>query len=231
MATRFYFGSTDGDNPASPAFAANWNQNGEATRRKLYRSTQLAVTTALTSKQVTVPITTTQNILACQFVSDCIPPKRIGAGIVGVVVRSSENATTNNAHLAFILRVVNDDGTIRGTLASSFTTISEFALTASQATRIIGNGTTTAVVTPLTTRPGDRLVLELGVFASAPTAAGSAQERFGTTGGSDFAQTTALTTDLNPWMQMSHDIWDADLNNYRFFKAGSGISVVNERVR
>ena len=234
-ATRFYFGSVDGTNPVSPAFAtASWEQTGEATRRKLYfKNTFDGVLSALTSKQVTVPITTTQDILNVQFVSDPIPAQSL-IGNFSMVVRCSENATSNNAHLAGILRVCSQDGgTFRGTLWSSFTTISEFALHASQATRIIA----AVAITPLTTQPGDRLVLEVGVRANAPSASGNAQQRFGNSAvaGSpgvfdDFALTTALTTDLNPWAELAQDLRAMQFENFKSVRYGTGMSGT-ERLR
>jgi len=226
-ATRLYFGSVDGTNPASPNFDSNWEQQGEATRRKLYiKRTFDGVLSALTSKQITVPITTTQDILTVQFVSDPIPAQRL-IGNFSMVVRCSENATSNNAHLAGSLRVCSQDGgTFRGTLWSSFTTISEFALHASQATRIIAS----VAIAALTTQPGDRLVLEVGVRANAPTVAGNAQQRFGNdsvTGSpgvfNDFALTTALTTDLNPWAELSQDLWAMNAENFKSARYGSGM--------
>ncbi len=232
MPTRFYFGSTDSDNAVSPAFDSNWEQTGEATRRKLYVKSTLLVLTAITNKQITVPITTTQDILNVQFVSDPIPTQNIDTSVLfSMVVRCSENATTNNAHIAYSLRVCSQDGgTIRGTLASSFANASEFPLTASAATRIIGSATTIAV-TALVTLPGDRLVLEVGVHVSAPTAAGSAIQRFGNNAASDFALTTALTTDLNPWAELSRDVFGTVLNNYQSVKGGAGILSFGERIR
>lgn len=224
MATRFYL-SLSVSPPVSPAFDANWEQTGQATRGVLRRKSMLSVLEALTdSAAITVPITTTQDILNRQFVSDLIPPQLI-SGTVSIVVRGLESATTANVHNAYSLRVINDDGTVRGTLASFFSTATEY--TASAQTRIIN----AVAVTALATLPGDRLVLEYGGHAAAPTAGTTYTQRFGDNAASDFALTSGLTTDLNPWIELSQDIWAAMPNNYQFVGAGSSGMSVSEKIR
>ena len=225
MATRFHLPSS-GAAPISPSFDASWEQQGAGDRIALFPKGFAPVTT-LTDASRTVPITTTQQILTRQFVGPPMRARRI-TGTVSMVVRCSENANTNNAFLAFVLRVLSmDGGTVRGTLASSMTNAgTEFALTASAATRIFS----AVALTELTAQEGDRVVLELGIHAQAPTAAGSAILRFGTSAASDFALTTALTTDLNPWIEFSEDLYGTRLNNYQFVRADSGISVA-EKIR
>jgi hypothetical protein len=89
----------------------------------------------------------------------------------------------------------------------------EFVATA--ATRIFGNGTTTVTMSALTCGVPFRLVLEVGGHAQAPSAAGSYTYRTGVDTGADFALTSALTTDLNPWMELSCDLNATRLNNYQ----------------
>jgi hypothetical protein len=113
---------------------------------------------------------------------------------------------------------------VRGTLFSNFLLDTEFATTT--ATRIIA----ATALTALTTQPGDRLVLELGAHAIAPTVAGSYTMRFGNSNAADFALTSALTTDLNPWMELSQDLYGTPLNNYQHVKVESGMSTA-EKIR
>lgn len=223
MATRFYLGGTLTPS-ISPAFDSNWEQTGQAVRRILYYKPTISVAEALvTSTAVTIPITTTQDILVTQFIGPPMQPILFDARNFSMVVgKCGENATTNNAHLAYSIRVLsNDGGTARGTLRSSFTTISEFPLTASAATRIISAG----AVTVLTSQPGDRLCLEVGIRASAPSASGSGSMRRGFDAASDFALTTALTTDLNGWCEFQQDLFDMRFNNYQHVKVGDGMSM------
>lgn len=226
MSTRFYLEPTTAAT-VSPSFDAGWEQTGQAVRRKLIRKTTVASLTALAdSATITVPITTTQDILCAQFVSDPIPTQRV-IGTFSFINRVFESATTANVSLAIVLYVVSQDGgTVRGTLFSTFNVDTEWAVAGSPATRI----QTAAAITELSTQPGDRLVLEIGGHAAAPSAATSYNMRFGYNAASDFALTTALTTDLNPWMELSQDIWDADTNNYQFVRVGSGLSTT-ERIR
>lgn len=224
MATRFYL-CNSGAAAVSPAFDAGWEQTGEADRIKLVRKSLLDLITTLANRTVTVPITTTQDILSRQFVSDPLPSQVIG-GTFSLVVRVSENATTNNAHIAVSVRVCSQDGgTFRGTLYSVFANATEFAVTASAATRIIN----AVSVTSQTAQAGDRLVIEIGTHVAAPTAAGSAIHRYGCSAASDFALTSALTTDLNPWCEFSQDLWAGMPNNYQSIQGG-GLSV-GERIR
>lgn len=224
-ATRFYLGSVATPS-ISPAFDSNWEQTGQAVRRKLFYKRNLTALEALTtSTAVTIPITTTQDILIAQFVSDPLFRQRVridARNFSMVVGKCSEGATTANAHLAYSIRVISQDGgTVRGTLRSSFTTISEFPLVASAATRIISAG----AVTALTVQTGDRLVLEVGIRASAPTAAGSGSIRTGFDAASDFALTSGLTTDLNSWCEFAQDLFEVSNPNLQLVKAGDGMSV------
>ncbi len=227
-ATRFYFPSGILMNsPVSPAYDAGWEQTGGAfTRKILIYKPKLSFTTIVAGFNVTIPITTTQDILTNQFISEPIPAQRI-TGTFSLVIPCDENATTNNATLAVVVKVVSQDGgTVRGTLFSVFGTDTEFPLAASVATRIVN----TQAVTALTTQPGDRIVVEVGAHAAAPTAAGNFDLKFGYNKASDFALTSALTTDLNPWCEFSQDLFGTQLNNYQFIKAGDGISV-GEKIR
>lgn len=224
MATRFYFPSS-GAAAVSPAFDAGWEQTGEADRIALVRAKDVPLST-LTNKQVTVPITTTQDILARQYVSEALPAGISFDGTVRLVVRVVEGTANANATLAVVIRVVSNDGsTFRGTLFSTFTTDTEFPTTA--ATRVI----TLTRMTNVVTQEGDRLVIEIGCNANAPAGADTATFRFGTSANTDFAFTTALTTDLKPWVDFSDDLFnEAKNNNLAYIKTADGMST-NERFK
>lgn len=226
MATRFYL-PAEGSGAAaiSPAFDAGWEQTAQGTRLKLLRKTGLsALSTLADTGTRTVPITTTQDILCNQWVSDEIPSQRF-IGTVSYVGRVLESALTANITLALVVRVVNTDLTVRGTLFSTFSVDTEFAATA--ATRIQA----ASAVTALTTLPGDRLVIEVGGHATGPTAATTYTMRFGNSAATDFALTTALTTDLNPWIEFSQNIWSTDSNNFQSLKGGGSVISFSERIR
>jgi hypothetical protein len=232
MATRFYFQASGAPN-ISPAFDAGWEQTGQAVRLPMPRKLTLSAATALTnSSAITVPVTTTQDILAYQFISDDIflPVQITAQDVFSMVIRGLENATTNNVFLAYVLKAVSPDGgTALGTLASDFAGGgTEFVATA--ATRIFGNGTTTVALTTTTLSQPWRLVLEVGGHATGPTVAGSYTYRAGCSAASDFALTSALTTDLNPWMQLSVNLNGLGLQNYQAVRVGDGMST-GERIR
>lgn len=224
MPTRFYLHAT-GSAALSPAFDAGWEQTGQAIRRPMDVKMALTATTPLTdSSAITVPITTTQQILAYQFVSNQVfLPVRLDASVLfSMVLRGLESATTANVFLAYVLRAFPANGTTAlATLASSMTnTGTEFAATA--ATRIFGNGTSTVALTATTVSEPWRLVLEVGGHAQAPTAAGTYTYRVGCSATSDFALTSALTTDLNPWMELSVNLDSTRFGNYQDLRAGRG---------
>jgi hypothetical protein len=227
MPTRFYFPAEGSGAPnISPAFDAGWEQTGQATRLKLlYKPTLSTLSTLADTGTRTVPITTTQDILCNQFVSDPIQPQRIDTSCqVSLVMRAIESATTANVTLAFVVYVVDASGTARGTLFSTFNVDTEFGTTA--ATRI----QTATAVTALTTLPGDRLVVEIGAHAAAPAAATTYTMRQGTSSATDFALTSGLTTDLNPWIEFSTVLFGTSVRNYMFVDSSDGMAVV-EKIR
>lgn len=227
-ATRFYFPAEGSGTPSvSPGFDAGWEQTGQATRLKLlYKPTISSLSTLADNGTRTVPITTTQDILCNQFVSDPIPAQLIDTSCtVSAIIRVLESAATANVTLALVVKVFSQDGnTARGTLFSTFNVDTEFATTA--ATRIQA----ATAVTAVTTQPGDRIVVEIGGHAAAPTAATTYTMRQGTSAASDFALTTALTTDLNPWIEFSRDLFAESFISYQSPKVGEGMAV-GEKIR
>jgi hypothetical protein len=226
MPTRFYF-DNDTAPSISPAFDAAWEQTGQADRRVSPRKGMPTVVSPLGNQgAITVPITTTQQILSRQFITEPLPFNVRIACRLNMVIRVLQSVGTANVFLAWVLRVVTNDGaTVRATLGSSLTNVGTEYLTTA-ATRIFSATGLTAA----TAQAGDRLCLELGGHAQAPTGAGTYTHRYGFTDAGDFALTSALTTDLNPWWELDQDIWPPLPNNYLGAKAQSGISV-SERTR
>lgn len=225
MATRFYFPAEGSGAPSvSPAFDAGWEQTAQATRLKLlYKNTLKALTTIANTGTRTVPITTTQDILCNQFVSDPIPPQKINSScLFSLVVSALESATTANVTLAVVVRIIDINGTTRATLFSTFNTGTEFGTT--QSTRIVAATAVAAVTTQL----GDRIVVEVGGHAAAPTAATTFTMRQGTSGGSDFALTASLTTSLNSWCEFSENLAIGE-SSFENFKSISGGNVISNR--
>lgn len=226
MATRFTLQSS-GTPPVSPAYDAAWNQTGEADRVLLTPQLQLSTPTALTDKTVTVPITTTQNILIRQYVSIPLPAPIIIGGTLNFFTHTfkvSTSATTNNVTCRIFVKRALRDGTPISTLVNGLT----------------AGGTWTTTATTLNTsfnetatqfQRGDRIIWEIGVSAAAPTTAGTATARFGSSAASDFAATAGLTTDLNPWVEWVQGLFAYDsMNDYQSVSAGDGMSV-SEKIR
>lgn len=233
MPSKFHLLSTGSIASATdPAFDAGWEQTGSATRLPMTLTTRNSALTALTtSGAITIPITTTQQICVYQHVSnEVFLPIRLDASVTfRLVVNAAENATTNNAFIAYSLRAFSPDGarllaTLTTKLASGGT---EYALTASRATRITGP---TAVTVTTLSEPF-RLVLDTGCHANAPSAAGSFTHRIGNNAASDYAFTSALTTDLNTWFDLSVALDATKMNNFQSVSAPSGIGTSSPGAR
>lgn len=230
MATRLYLHSA-GSPVISPAYDAGWEQTGQATRLPMDVKRQVAALTArANSSSITVPITTTQQIACYQFVSRQVfkPVRLDNSTLFSLVIRTSENATTNNAFIAYSLRALSEDGgTVLATLISKLASGgTEYPVHASTATRIISQ----TAITPATLSVPWRLCLEIGAHANAPSAAGNFRLRAGCDAASDFALTSALTTDLNPWMELSAELNAVAFGNYHGVRVGDGLST-GERIR
>jgi hypothetical protein len=221
MATRFYFDySYDWQSSPSapfigPAADAGWEVSASrlsVTYRLIPKTMVSSLVGVTTDGAVSINITTTQDYLARQFVS---PPITAGGPIAGtfsLVTRVSENVATTNASLAVSVRLISYDmQTVRGTLYTNFNADTEFPVAGSDATRIVNAGT----ITPVTAYPGDRIVVEIGMHATAPTTSGTAIFSVGNNAASDFALTTALTTNLNPWCEFSQNLFDTTHRNNR----------------
>jgi hypothetical protein len=225
MATTFYLPGASAPAPAvSPAFDAGWTFTGDADRTKLtLKGNWLA--TAASNKTAT--ISASGNTLNRQFVSDPIPAQNFG-GYIHMVARCSQDATTTNCTLAFVARLVSNDGTVvRGTFCSVFGVDTALDLTGAPSTRASLNN----IVPALTAQQGDRIVCEIGFTSSGPSPAGSAISRFITDSTiADYTGASAVTSTGNPWVIFTQNLWGSGLNNYQGIKADSGISV-SEKIR
>jgi hypothetical protein len=136
------------------------------------------------------------------FVSDTLDSNQTITGTFSMVVRGLEASLAEDAHLAFMLRVMQGDtSTERGLLASVMATTTEF--TTSAQTRIHN----AVAVSSVSALAGDRLCLEVGIHAVTPANAANITLRFGDpTATGDFALTSGLTTDLVPWAELSQTL-------------------------
>jgi len=199
-ATRFYLPSS-GSAPASPAYDTNWEYTTGVTRLPLPTAKS---NTALTTKQWTWDGANTHQALYWQFVSDTLDVAQSISGTISMVVgKCAQTTTSGDTHLAFSARVVNGAGATRCTLLLYHATSTEYAVMASAATRI---HSARAITTCSTAAAGDRIVMEIGLHGVTP-AVELTQMRIGDpTAAADFALTAGLTTDLDPWIELSQTI-------------------------
>lgn len=226
MATRFYTSIFTATPSITPAFDAGWEQTGSAARFMMWpKQSGRFIKSATTSTLRNVPITTTQDILTHQFISEGLPRNMVIEGTVEFRHYCVESATTANVTLAVVLKVVSSDGgTVRGTLFSNFNNAAEFASPAA------ARGIAATAITTVSCLAGDRLVYEIGGHATGPTAATTFQISL-TTGFTDAAgafsdlTTTTTTTQNNGYFELSTNIWNDDFNNFRSPTSDGGLSV------
>ena len=204
MATRFYFPSSGTSPLNSLAVDASW---GVSDVTRLPTSTSKS-NTALTTTTKTWAATTTKSWVWFQFVTDVINEDYVLDSqdtITMVLGKTKETTTSGDTHLAFVLRVVNGDGSInRGIAGGKLTTSTEFPTTA--ASRLHNAITLNYSTNPIPICKCDRLVLELGVYGATP-AMESIDLRIGDpTNTQDFTLTSGSTSDYVSWWELSKNI-------------------------
>ena len=206
MATRLYL-PISGTAPLSAlAVDANWELTTGLVRRPCFPTKQ---NTALTTDARTWPATTTQQWAWIQYQSDPLAAAHswTTADTVSMVIGKCGEpaAATADTHLAYVVRVVSGDGaSIRGVIGLYHATSTEFPDVASAATRIHSARVNGAA--NFSSQIGDRIIIEIGLHGVTPAAV-SVQMRFGDPSGTaDFALTAALTTDLDPWVELSRTV-------------------------
>lgn len=131
MATRFYMPSS-GVSPLDSLAAGTWGQSS-ITRLPAVRTKS---NTELTTRTLQWPTTESASWAWYQFVSETLDVAQTitTADTISMVVgKMAETTTGGDTHLAFVLRVVSQDGlTVRGTLLSFQTTATELALIANE---------------------------------------------------------------------------------------------------
>ncbi len=199
-ATRFYF--TQGVAAAiSPAIDAGWEQQVSTFIRNRLVLTKTESSGLTHSAQF--GSSSTSDTAWGQWIS---PPLAGNVTIntpVSLVMRCQEGSISENAHLAFALRVVSQDGsTVRGTLKTQYATATEFAT--SGATRSFNALTTTSVAA----LAGDRLVMEVGVHGVTPANVDPITLEYGANS-----------------LQPDHALADGDVNSYNaWFEIGQALT-------
>lgn len=212
MATRFYLPAS-GSPPVTPVLGSGWEQTTgwSALPTDVTKSnTALANGTARTKDDT---IAATDRLDRVYVTSQQLAAQTI-TGTFSMVQRGFESATANNAWLQVMIRVVSTDGqTQRGTLyaGSTATTQSATVGAENQEFQVSGNTATkiknALAVSSVSAQAGDRITIEIGYRANNTTSTGSCTLRYGDpTGTADYALTADLTTDLCPWVELSHNV-------------------------
>lgn len=158
--TRFYFTASD-DAKIFPAVDAAWERNiasGFVQKKASVSKTEHSLTSV---SSLFGDVTTSQTCWG-QWIT---PPLNADTTInttVSVVMRCQENTLQENAHLAFSLRVIKPDLSVRGTLKLQHGTATEFPTSA--ATRMHNS----LALSSVAALAGDRIVMEMGVHAVTP---------------------------------------------------------------
>jgi hypothetical protein len=200
MATRFYLPSSGTSPLNSLAVSTQWEHSGA----NFFRAPTFQDITGstLTDKTNTFPDTTTDQMCFGQWTSAPLAADFLflTSHTISMVVRGVEANIAANAHLAYTVRVVSNDGsTVRGSIAQYHATSTE--LTASVLTRI---HSARVLNTQVQAYRGDRIVIELGSHGVTPSTSYSHTWRFGDPAATAaFALTAGLTTDLLPWVELS----------------------------
>lgn len=198
MATRMYMPSS-GSGAITVTPRSDWERSIAAATTRAAPTTKS--NTALTNVAALFGATTTDQTRWMSFVTDTLDTAQTITGTFSMVVAGLEAAISEDAHLAYMLRVMQDATTERGLLASSMATGTEF--TTAQQTRIFS----AVAVSSVAAQAGDRLCLEVGIHGVTPANAANITLRFGDpTATGDFALTSGLTTDLVPWWELSQNI-------------------------
>lgn len=201
MATRMYF-ATSGTPGSSPTVDSAWERSIAAFTR--WPTSTTKANSSLTTYTALFGSTSTSQTCWHQWVSDTLNVDQTISGTISMVVgKCGETTTSGDAHLAFSARVMQGDtSTARGTLLLFHATSTEFPLIASAATRIHN----ARAITTVNALAGDRLCIEIGIHGVTP-ANENMQLRFGDPSATaDFALTEALTTDLDPWWELSANV-------------------------
>lgn len=222
MATRFYLPSS-GSSPL-PSLAGHTGWATDATPNQRFPMRTFKATTANTefSESTTAA---SQERINIQFVSPQITAQTFAStDTYNGIIKCKEDNANRNMFLASVCYIVSNDGsTIRGTLYNDTAGSSdiEFPTTANEATRAISDAFIGAH-TEVTSQDGDYIVLEIGIACNGSATAGTGTQQLMDDNANDYAFTTGLTTDLNPWFEFSKNITFMSVGANQLMRAGCG---------
>ena len=199
MATRFYLPSSGDPSPAlSPAYSTQWDDTSIGARLR----TQTGKSgTGMTTVDFADADVTDKDILFRQYISDPIAANvSIATPTVKFQLRGSETSTLNNLFLAVHIRVVQADGTLRGTILDLGANVTELATT------LVTRGNSLAPGTTVSALATDRIVIETGTQGDPSGTSHSSSLRIGDSDATDLPENDTETADNNPWVEISTNI-------------------------
>lgn len=208
MATRLHVARTTAAD-ISPAFDAEWEVTGTALRRGMSVAGFNEAVTALSVQSGYGAAG--RDFLAFQFVSDAIAAGPITGTLKGQI-QAFEIASTLDARIQMIVRVVSDDGsTFRGTLYGPDTAAlsSEFRATYRRNANAPRGGA--VALSPVTAQTNDRIVIEIGYRAHGEVNSAASLYGGGLTADSDLPEneTDTSTSGVKPWFEFSDNLYSA----------------------
>lgn len=208
MATRFYLPSA-GSAPVSPA---SWLFPQQATSPLTLPALTAVSTTAMTSKTESRSATVVGSPVGMfRWVSRALAAQTVSGTISGQM-RGLESTTSGNCALALAIKVVQSDGTDRGTLlavtgSTNSITPPEFT-TAGLTNRSHQNtaGTTSLPLTSVVCSAGDFVVVEIGFIQRLFSVAWTVTLSYGDDSATDLPVDQTTTAANNPWVEFSNSI-------------------------
>jgi len=208
VASRFYLPTGTAGETTVGVVPSGWTAPTEGSlTRQLNRVPGGTTINGLTVSEATASVT---NILGFKYISSILEAQTI-SGTFSAVYRALESVTTADLAMQVGLYIVPSDGSsVSGTLYAGLAAalnatvgaLGQELATTSQ-TRIMPS----TAISSYTCAAGDRLLVCLGyrTYNTSSTSV-NAVIRLGDNAASDFALTSGLTTDLNPWVELSADL-------------------------
>lgn len=236
--TRYYF-----DQTAGGVTPASWNPNWDKTSGTAGTRT-LSLTKVSANAQVeannTINVIDAESFTAwARFVSDALSAGTISGSVRGVV-KCRENTAVLDASLALAIKVIQSDGSDRGTLldltavplANGQSGLPEFdpvVFSAANTRRFQdASSNTDILLTPVAAQTNDRLVVEIGFRAFGNSTFNNASLAYGTdTGGGDHAHGEGSSANLNGWIEFTSP---ADEQAWRSTKRRHDLSRFNQSI-
>lgn len=210
MSTRFYFQNTVAP-PAhiAPGFDSTWTAGAGSTDRRMCWTWKTG--TAMATKN---PVGTAANpefICNRQYISEPLQTQTISGTIKGQI-RCIESAIGKNATVAIGIRVLAEDGSIRGTLlspaASDNTAATPPEMATSLTNRSFNDSAESASISlsSLDVKTGDRLIIEVGYRDAGTSTTQTAGSSFGDNSATDLPEDNTTTAANNPWVEFSQTL-------------------------